>query len=59
MIRDVNSNALISTDIIARDKYRLEKQRIRQIEKLREDVANLQEKVDNICRVIDKIIREN
>lgn len=58
MIRDVHSNALIATDRAALDKYRVEKQRIRQIDQLRRDVADLQEQVRNICAIIDRIVTE-
>lgn len=59
MIRDTYSHALLATDRKALDKYRIEKQRIKQIEELRRDVANLQEKVAHICKIIDHIIEEN
>lgn len=58
MIRDVNTNAVLSTDKVALDKYRMEKQRVMQIEQLRRDVAQLQETVKNICKVIDRITEE-
>ena len=58
MIRDTYSNALLATDRKALDKYRMEKQRVKQIEDLRKDVADLQEKVGNICKIIDRIIEE-
>jgi hypothetical protein len=58
MMRDVGSNALVSTDKAALDKYRIEKQRVRQIDQLRKDIADLQEKVSNICMIIDRIIEE-
>lgn len=58
MIRDDRSKALLSTDRVALDKYRMEKQRSRQIEQLRKDVADLQEKVSNICKIIDRITEE-
>jgi len=58
MIRDTHSKALISTDKVALDKYRMEKQRVKQIDLLRKDVADLQEKVRNICTIIDRIITE-
>lgn len=58
MIRDVNTNAVLSTDRAALDKYRIEKQRVVQIEQLRRDVAQLQDTVKNICKVIDRITEE-
>lgn len=58
MIRDTHSNALVSTDRVALDKYRMEKQRIKHIDQLRRDVADLQEKVKNICSAIDRITEE-
>jgi hypothetical protein len=58
MIRDTNSKAVLSTDRAALDKYRMEKQRVRQIEQLRKDVADLQQTVLNICKIIDKITEE-
>ena len=58
MIRDANTNAVLSTDKTALDKYRMEKQRVRQMEQLRRDVADLQQTVSNICKVIDKITEE-
>lgn len=58
MIRDTNTNAILSTDKAALDKYRMEKQRVVQIEQLRKDVAQLQDTVRNICKVIDKIVEE-
>jgi hypothetical protein len=58
MIRDAHSNALIEVDRTALDKYRQEKQRVRQIDQLRKDVADLQQTVVNICKIIDKIVEE-
>lgn len=58
MIRDSNTKALLETDTIALDKYRMEKQRIRQIDQLRKDVSALQETVQRICNVIDRITEE-
>lgn len=58
MIRDTHSNAIISTDRTALDKYRMEKQRVRQIEQLRKDVAELQNTVVNICKILDRITEE-
>lgn len=58
MIRDDQSKALLSVDRAALDKYRIEKQRSRHIDQLRKDVADLQEKVSNICKIIDRITEE-
>ncbi len=58
MIRDSYSNALLTTDVRELDKYRMEKQRVKQIEQLRKDVADLQETVRNICKVIDRVVKE-
>lgn len=58
MIRDDQSKALLSVDRAALDKYRMEKQRSRHIDQLRKDVADLQEKVSNICKTIDRITEE-
>lgn len=58
MIRDSYSNAVLSTDRAALDKYRMEKQRAKQIDQLRKDVADLQETVSNICKIIDRITEE-
>ena len=58
MIRDSYSNALLATDVKELDKYRMEKQRVKQIEQLRRDVADLQETVHNICQRIDRIVTE-
>jgi len=58
MIRDSYSNALLATDVKELDKYRMEKQRVKQIEQLRRDVADLQETVRNICQRIDRIVTE-
>lgn len=58
MIRDAHSNALIEVDRTALDKYRQEKQRVKQIDQLRRDVADLQQTVVNICKIIDKIVEE-
>jgi hypothetical protein len=58
MIRDAHSNALIEVDRTALDKYRREKQRIKQINELRKDVADLKQTVANICKIIDKIVEE-
>lgn len=58
MIRDSYSNAVLSTDRAALDKYRMEKQRVKQIDQLRKDVADLQETVSNICKIIDRITEE-
>ena len=58
MIRDDQSKALLSVDRAALDKYRMEKQRSRHIDQLRKDVADLQEKVSNICKIIDRITEE-
>lgn len=58
MIRDDHSKALLSVDKSALDKYRMEKQRARQIDQLRKDVADLQKQVSNICQIIDRITEE-
>lgn len=58
MIRDSHSQALVSVDAVALDKYKQERQRVNQINQLRKEVADLQHKVRDICDIIDKIIKE-
>lgn len=58
MIRDSRTQALVSVDAVALDKYKQERQRANQINQLRKEVADLQHKVRDICDIIDKIIKE-
>lgn len=58
MIRDVHSNALISVDTTALDKYKQERQRVNQINQLRKEVSDLQVHVRNLQETVDRIIKE-
>ncbi len=58
MIRDSYSKALLETDVTALDKYRMERQKVKEIQQLRKDVAALQDTMRHICQIIDRITEE-
>lgn len=55
MIRDMQSSAIIETDLTELDKYRRDKKKMREIQALRRDVDELKEIVSNINYVLQKM----
>ena len=55
MIRDQKSKALISNDVAALNKYKLERDRIRKIENLSKEVREIKKVLTSVCERLDRI----
>jgi hypothetical protein len=55
MIRDNVSRALVSNDVAALNKYKIERDRIRQVEQLSRDMIEVKKILCSLCERLDKI----
>ena len=53
MIRDQKTKALINDDVVALNKYKLERDRIRKIEHLSKEVVEIRSILHSICERLD------
>lgn len=53
MNRDLHSNALVSTDVEARDKYRAEKKTIKDIETLFSELKTANKRLDQLFTLLE------
>ncbi len=58
MIRDKESKALIETDTVALNKYRLEKKKLAEFDIMKKEINNLKQQIANVNRLLDKIMEE-
>lgn len=58
MMRDTATMALVETDIDKRNKYRLEKNNLREMTILKRDVLELKETVKAMQQIINKLVEE-
>jgi len=58
VIRDSNSKAILSTDTQALNKYKMERNYYRKIDKLQSDVTEIQETLSYMCKRIAKLEKE-
>jgi hypothetical protein len=54
MIRDNVSRALVSNDVAALNKYKIERDRIRQVEQLSRDMIEVKKILCSLCERLDK-----
>lgn len=55
IVRDEKSNALINTDNASYNKYKIERERIKNMDRLAEEVKDIKKVLSLICEKIDKI----
>jgi len=55
MMRDEKTKALISDDVSALNKYKLERDRIRKLERLSKEVCEIKKILNSVCEKLDKI----
>lgn len=55
MIRDDRSKALISNDVAALNKYKMERDRVRRMEQLSKEVIEMKKVLSSVCDRLDKI----
>lgn len=55
MIRDDRSKALISNDVTALNKYKMERDRVRRMEQLSKEVIEMKKVLSSVCDRLDKI----
>lgn len=55
MIRDTKSNALINTDVIALNKYKMERNQLRKIENMAKELEEVKTAVAQICEILNRI----
>jgi hypothetical protein len=58
MIRDNESKALIETDVSALNKYRVEKRRLAEFDKIKQEINSLKQEITNVNRLLEKIMEE-
>jgi hypothetical protein len=59
MIRDSHSNALLETDILELKKYRKEKSREKDLERMKRDILCIKESINNLTEIINRIESAN
>lgn len=59
MIRDANSKALVETDVDKRNKYIMEKKKLREITSIKNDISDLRQTVSALSEKIEKILKEH
>lgn len=55
MIRDQRSKALVSDDAASLNKYKMERDRVRKIEKLSQEMIEIRKVLTSVCERLDKI----
>lgn len=55
MIRDTRSNALINNDVIALNKYKMERNQLRRIENMAKELEEVKTAVAHICEILNRI----
>ena len=55
MIRDEKTKALLNSDIVSLNKYKLERNRIRKIESLSKEVREIKKVLTSVCERLDRI----
>lgn len=55
MIRDEKSKALVSNDVAALNKYKMERDRVRKMEQLSKEVIEIRKVLHSVCDRLDKI----
>jgi hypothetical protein len=55
MIRDNSSKALINNDVASLNKYKIERDKLRQYDRLRQDVIEIKKTLSSLCERLDKI----
>jgi len=58
MIRDSNSKALVETDVDKRNKYIMEKKKLREISTIKKDISDLRHTVSALSEKLEKILEE-
>ena len=55
MIRDNVSKALVSNDVAALNKYKIERDRLRRVEQLTQEMAEVKKILSTLCDRLDKV----
>lgn len=55
MIRDPNSNALINNDVVALNKYKMERNQLRKMESMAKELEEVKTQVAHICEILNRI----
>lgn len=55
MIRDQKTNALVNNDVASLNKYKMERERVKKIERLSLEVIEIKKVLSSLCEKIDKI----
>jgi hypothetical protein len=55
LIRDEKTRALLNNDVMALNKYKLERDRIRKIDLLSKEVKEIKQILHSVCERLDKI----
>lgn len=55
MIRDHKSKALLNTDVASLNKYKQERDRIRKVEQLSQEVFEIKKVLVSVCEVLERI----
>lgn len=55
MIRDPNSNALINNDVVALNKYKMERNQLRKMESMAKELDEVKTQVAHICEILNRI----
>jgi hypothetical protein len=55
MIRDNVSKALVSNDVAALNKYKIERDRIRRVEELSREMIEVKKILSTLCDRLDKV----
>jgi hypothetical protein len=55
MIRDEKTNALINTDIVSLNKYKIERDKIRKMTQLTYEVKEIKTILASVCERLDRI----
>lgn len=53
--RDQKSNAIINNDVAALNKYKMERDSYRKVEKLSEELQDVKQTLSRLCDVIEKM----
>jgi hypothetical protein len=55
MIRDQRSKALVNNDVASLNKYKIERDRARKMEKLSQEMTEIKKSLASICERLEKI----
>ena len=58
MIRDTESKALIETVVASLYKYRVEKKKLAEFDKMKTEISNLKQQIANVNQLLEKIMEE-